>query len=57
MNDMEPTYEEMSRMMLDISLNRASPLSGKFPRQFVKLRKEMAEIAADGGIIGGFDPE
>jgi hypothetical protein len=54
---MEPTYEEMSRMMLDISLDRASPLSGKFPRQFVKLRKEMDEIAADGGIIGGFDPE
>ena len=54
---MEPTYEQMSQMMLDISLNRKSTLSGKFPKQFVKLRKEMAEIAADGGVIGGFDSE
>jgi hypothetical protein len=53
----KPTYEQVSDMMLDISLGRPSALGVRFPKEFAQLRKEMEEIARSGAVIGGFASE
>lgn len=47
--------EEINEMLKDAAEGIESPLAATYPEFWERLKEEVAEIKAKGGIVGGFE--